>query len=263
MQQPPEITESQPESPEAPGMSLAGRMLNVFAGPTEVFDAVKKARPSAWNWAAPALVFILASWVGAALIFSQPAVRQQLNDITEQAIQKRIQKGQMSQEQADQAREVGAKYAGMFQKAGAVVGPVVVGFSSPFIWGLFLWLAGTKLLKGNFGYMKAVEVAGLGNMLLVLDAIVRTLLIVIMGNLYASPSAALLLKNFDPQNSLHGLLALVNVITFWLLAVRSIGLARLASVSLVKAGTWVFGIWAGYTAFFFGVGAAARAAFGR
>lgn len=244
-------------------MTLTARLVNVFAAPTDVFDAVKTSAPSAWNWAAPALAFILASWVGASLIFSQPAIKQQLNDITEQAIHKQVQRGQMSQEQAERAEEVGAKYAGMIQKAGAVAVPVVAGFSSPFIWGLFLWLAGTKALKGNFDYMKAVEVVGLGNVLLVLDAILKTLLVVIMGNLYASPSAALLLKHFDPQSSLHALLALVNIMTFWLLAVRAIGLARLASVSLVKAGIWVFGIWAAYTAFFFGVGAAARVAFGK
>ena len=39
--------------------------------------------------------------------------------------------------------------------------------------------------------MKAVEVAGLSNMILVLDVMVKTLLILITGNLFASPSLAL------------------------------------------------------------------------
>ena len=35
--------------------------------------------------------------------------------------------------------------------------------------------------------------------------------------------------------------------TFWLLAVRAMGLARLSGVSFIKAALWVFGIWAAYT----------------
>ena len=51
--------------------------------------------------------------------------------------------------------------------------------------------------------MKAVEVAGLSNMILALSVIVKTLLVLIAGNLFASPSLALLVKDFDPQNSVH------------------------------------------------------------
>ena len=48
--------------------------------------------------------------------------------------------------------------------------------------------------------------------------------------------------------------------TFWLLAVRAIGLARLSGVSFAKAAVWVFGIWAAYTGFFIGLGALVQAA---
>ena len=128
------------------------------------------------------------------------------------------------------------------------------GFVTPFFWGLIIWLVGAKLLKGNFPYMKAVEVVGLANMISVLDVIVKTLLIVGLGNLYAAPSLVLLVKEFDPQNTVHSLLAIVNVMTFWLLAVRAVGLARLSGASFAKAALWVFGIWAAYTGFFIGLG---------
>jgi hypothetical protein len=103
--------------------------------------------------------------------------------------------------------------------------------------------------------MKAVEVVGLSNMIGVLDAIVRTLLILVMTNLFAAPSLALLVKDFNPQNPVHSLMALANVMTIWLLAVRTVGLARLARVSIAKAALWVVGIWAGYTLLFWGFGA--------
>ena len=115
------------------------------------------------------------------------------------------------------------------------------GFVTPFLWGLIVWLVGAQFFKGHFPYMKAVEVVGLANMVGVLDVIVKTLLIVGLGNLYASAGPVLLVKEFDPQNPVHALLAAVNVMTFWLLAVRAIGLARLSGASFAKAAVWVFG----------------------
>ena len=102
---------------------------------------------------------------------------------------------------------MGEKWAGISAKIGAGLAPVFAGFVTPFFWGLIVWLVGAKVLKGNFPYMKAVEVVGLANMVSVLDVIVRTLLIVGLGNLYAAPSLVLLVKEFDPQNTVHSLLA--------------------------------------------------------
>jgi hypothetical protein len=109
--------------------------------------------------------------------------------------------------------------------------------------------------------MKGVELAGLAGMVSVLDAVVRTLLILIMGNLFASPSLALFVKQFDPQNHTHALLAIVNIMTFWVLSVRSVGLARFCAVGFGTAAAWVFGVWAVLTGLFTGLGFAMQAIF--
>ena len=238
-------------------------MLNVFATPGDVFQEVETTSVSTANWLVPAVILLLVSWTASGLIFSQDSIRHQLSEITDQAIQKRVESAHLSEQQAEQARAMGEKWAGISSKIGAALIPVFGGFTSPFIWGLIVWLVGAKGLKGNFSYMKAVEVVGLANMIGVLEVIVRTLLIVGMGNLYAAPSLALLVKEFDPQNPVHSLLAVVNVMTFWLLAVRAIGLARLSGASFAKAALWVFGIWAAYTGFLVGLGVLAQAAFKR
>ena len=255
--------ELQPEAPPPPTLSLSGRLFNVFATPGDVFQEVKTARVSAANWLAPALILILVSWVSSWLIFSQDSIKHQLSEITDQAIQKQIEKSHLSEQQAEQSRAIGEKWAGIMAKVAAVLVPVFGGFVTPFFWGLILWLVGAKVFKGDFPFMKAVEVVGLVNMVSVLDVIVRTLLIIGLGNLYAAPGLVLLVKDFDPQNTVHGLLALVNVTTFWVLALRAIGLARISSVSFTKAALWVFGIWAAYTGFFIGLGVLMRAVFKR
>jgi hypothetical protein len=234
-------------------MSLAGRMINVIATPGEVFEQVKTAPACTANWLAPACLLIALSWLGAWLVFSQPSVQQQLREITDQAIDKRVQAGKLTQQQAEQAREVAAKFGSLGSKLGAYIAPVVVGLALPFWWGLIIWLAGTKAMHGAFGYMKAVEVAGLAGIIGVIDAIIRPLLILITGSLFASPSLALFVKQFDPQNPAHALLAVLNVMTFWVLGVRSIGLARLAGSTFAKAAAWVFGVWALETALLTGL----------
>lgn len=249
--------------PDKPAMSLGARLFDIYAAPGEVFDQIKGKAVSTANWLAPGLILIVVSWVAAWFIFSQDSIQQQLREITDQAIEKQIQKSHMSEQQAEQTRAVGAKFGSIGTKVSAVAAPVFVGLAIPFWWGLILWLVGTKALKGNFSYMKGVEVAGLAGMISVLDAAVRALLILIMGNLFASPSLALLLKEFDPQNPTHSLLAAVNVMSFWVLGVRAFGLARLSGTGFGKAAAWVFGVWAVLTGAMMGFGLAMQAVFAK
>ena len=258
----PQVTnDPQPDVPAPATMSLGGRLLNVFATPSEVFQEVKTAGASTANWLVPALILIALSWVAAWLVFSQDPIKHQLSENADRAIQKQIERNHMGEQQAEQVRAAGEKWAVLGAQVFGFVIPVFVALITPFFWGLIVWLVGAKILKGDFPYMKAVEVVGLSSMVSVLDVIVRTLLIVGLGNLYAAPGLVLLVKEFDPQNPVHSLLAVLNVMTLWLLAVRAVGVARLSGAALVKAALWVFGIWAAYTGFLIGLGALIQAAF--
>ena len=160
------MQESPRETPQVPAMSLAGRLLNVFATPADVFQEVKTVRPSTANWLVPALILILVSWAATAVIFSQNSIKHQLSELTDQAIQKQVESSHMSEQQAEQARAMGEKWAGISSKIGVAIVPVFYGLLTPFVWGLIIWLVGVKVLKGDFPYMKAVEVVGLGNICL-------------------------------------------------------------------------------------------------
>jgi hypothetical protein len=200
------------------------------------------------------------SWVGVSLIFSQETIKHQMMEVADRAMQKQIDKQHMSKDQAEKTLQMGEKFAVIGGTVSALGAAAVASFATPFWWGLIFWVVGTKVFKGNFSYMKGAEVAGLANTIAVLEAIVRILLIVGLGNLYASPSAALLVKDFDPQKPSHSLLAVANVMTIWILAVRSIGLGRLVGVSLFRAAFWVFGLWAAWTSFVIAVSAGLQAA---
>jgi hypothetical protein len=240
----------QPEPPCIPKISLPARLANVVAVPGDVFESVLAEPHSAANWLIPGLLLMVVSWLSLSFMFSQESIRHQVDEIAEHAIQAQSQAQPMSEQQAEQVRHM-IKWV---SQAGMVAGPMVAALTTPFLWGLVLWLVGTKVFKADFLYLKAVEVAGLAGMILVLDSIVRTLLVVGMNDIFVSPSLALFVRPFDPQNPKHTLLALVNVMIFWRLGVLSVGLARLSRASMAKAAVWVWGIWAGYTGLMLGAG---------
>jgi len=76
-----------------------------------------------------------------------------------------------------------------------------------------------------------------------LGMVISTLLAVILGRLYAGPSLALLVSNFDPTNRGHLLLGAFNLTYLWHTGVLAIGLAKLSDGSTSKALAVIFGFW--------------------
>jgi len=264
MEEPPPIPEPilapepQPALPATPKMSLPARLLNVFAVPGEVFEDVKASVFCSSNWLIPALLFLAVSWVSGWLILSQPAVRQQLREMSDRVVQKLVDKGRLTEQQAEMQRrtsELGSKF-------GAYVSSTFTAFITPFGWGVILWLIGTKVLKGNFAFMKAVEVVGLASTISVLGVIVKTLLVIGLGHMFAGTNPTILVKDFDPQKPSHSVLAVIDLTTFWVLAIRALGLAKLSGAPFLKAAWWVFAVWFSYTSLLLGIGLAVQAALG-
>jgi len=238
------IPEPQPVTPPAPATSLAGRLLNVIAAPSEVFTEIKTAPSSVANWLVPVLVFAVVSVISVCIIFAQPAIQQSLHDQQVKALDKRVQQGKMTQAQEDQALQVMDKFMGptMLAVFGSF-GAVVNSFVSVFWWALVLWLCGRWLLKARFDYLKAVEVAGLSSIIITLGMVVGTLLCVIFGRLNAGPSLVLLVSDFDLSNRVHLLLGAANAVYFWHTAILAVGLAKLSGASTARAALVVFAYW--------------------
>lgn len=208
------------------------------------------------NWVLPALLIMLVGWIGSWLVLSQESIRHQTSQIQERALQQQVEKGKMTKEQLEAARPTMEKFSEVSILAGAIAGPPLYAFAAPFWWGLVLWLLGTQVFKAEFSYMKGVEAAGLANGIIILESAVKTLLILAMDNVMASPSLALFLgKGFDALNRVHGLLAACNFFTFWVIGVRAVALSRLAKVSFGKTFAWLLGIWVAVTGLIFGMSA--------
>lgn len=224
--------------------SLGARMINVFATPADVFDEVKASPPRTANWLVPTLLAMLVGWIGVWLVLHQESITQQISDLQEAQFEKRIEQGQMTREQLEAQRPTIEKVSRIVRQATMFAAPPLMAAGLVFWWALITFLVGRYALGGHFTYMKAVEVSGLIGMLAILESVVKTLLMVAFGSLYAGANlATLLVKEFDPANLSHGLMAAVDIVAFWVLAVRAIGLSRLSGATFAKSAAWVFGLW--------------------
>jgi len=244
MEQPPPLPPPQTEAPQRSEMSLGARLMNVFAIPGEVFQEVKLAPVSAANWLIPVALFIVVGVVSVLIIFSQPAIVQQLREQQDRAMEQQVKAGKITQEKADQISAAMEKYMGPTTlKIFGSAGVVVAGFVRVLWWAFILWLVGRWVLRTPVGFSKAVEVAGLTTMIVVLGSIVALLLTLNVGRLGVGPSLALAVKDFDFNRKSHLFAGAANVFAFWQLIVTSVGLARLANVPFIRAAWAVFACW--------------------
>ena len=87
-------------------MSLAARLLNVFAIPGEVFAGVKASRGSIGNWLLPMLLAAVVGALTGVAIASQPTLQKQMRERCEQqakTLQQQVKAGKIKQAKADQA----------------------------------------------------------------------------------------------------------------------------------------------------------------
>jgi len=101
METPPPLSEVQPATPQPPPMSLPARLMNVLAGPGEVFDRIKASLPAASNWLVPALLFALVGAISCFVIFSQPAIVQQIHEQQAKKMDELVKAGLMKVNRPD------------------------------------------------------------------------------------------------------------------------------------------------------------------
>jgi len=243
---PPPIPESTVPPPRPPPMSFAARLLNVFATPGEVFEDVKAAPHSVANWLVPVVLLGVVSVIFAVIFVSQPVIKQELREQWGKMLEVQVSSGHIPREKVNETLDA-------FEKMLLPIGIVFGMASSParlLWWALVLWLLGRWILKVRFSFLKALEVAGLAAMIVVLGVMVTLLLTLNLANFFATPSLGHLVKDFDMARKSHLFMGAASVFSIWLVGVMSAGLARLAGVPFLRAAWVVFGFWVMQQLFF-------------
>jgi len=229
-------------------MSFTDKIINIFASPSELFDDVRLTPPTPSNWVIPMILFIVVAFLMGQVMFMNPSLMSQMSDMLRANIDKMVEEGRLTAEQADQAANFSKPGSGMFmiQQVGAIVilTPIVL-----FLISLIYWLLGKWGMKGKAPFMKVVEVIGLTFFISIAESIVTTILMYVMDSITATPSLGAFVSNFDFTDKLHMALAKVNIFTFWDLSIVSIGLSRLFQKDLVKVIVLVFALWLVWSVF--------------
>ncbi len=221
-------------------MPLLARMMNVFAVPGEVFEDVKRSPNSPASWLVPILVACVVGTVSALILFSQPAILDEMRGMRSKAMQQQVDQGKITQAQADQAMSMVEKFTTpAVMKISGVVGALMVSFARVFWWAFAVWLLALLLVRVRVPYLKALEITGLASLIGTLGMLVTLLLQINLGRSTATPSLALAVSEFDPSNKLHMVLAALNLVQVWMVLVMGVGLARLTGIPFVRASLLV------------------------
>jgi Yip1 domain len=232
------------ESATPASTSIWAKLFNIFAVPGDVFTEVRAAPASVANWLVPVLISVAVGVATCFIIFSQPNIQQQLREQQAKAMDQQVKAGKMTQAQADQALAISEKFMGpTMMKLFGSVSVVVMSFVRVIWWAFLLWLFGRWFLKAQLAFTKTLEVAGLAMLITALGGVVALLLQMNLDRLFVTPSASLMLKDFDMTKKTHWLLSVVNPFYFWQVGLMAFGLARLAGKSFWRAAVPVTVYW--------------------
>ncbi len=240
-----EFEENEAGTNEPPAKtSLMERLTNVIVSPGEAFDEIKGVAVDANNWMLPMAIMILAGIVFSVTVFSQEGVIENMLAAQEAQFEKRVEDGQMSEQEVEQARK--AMGAFMNPKLLMAVSSAASVFFTPMVWAVlaffFHWIVRIGS-KSHIPFSKCFEVIGLSSVVSVLGILVNMLLVILTGNVAMSLSLALAFENYDPTNSTHALAAEVDVMRFWYIGVLSIAWSRLTNHPVASCATWILGSW--------------------
>jgi hypothetical protein len=229
-------------------MSISDKFVGILSSPGEVYQTIVGTEPNTKNWAIPFVLTIMVGIIFTFVVFSQPAIQQQMEETQYKAMQKSVADGKMTQEQMDQALEMNPAKPGspMFLIFGSV-GVVFVIAITLFLYSLIYFLAGKFGLHSTVSYSKVLEVNGLAMYVAAVVSLLSMVLVVAMGSIYASLSPALLISDFDPMNKEHKLMAAFNLLEFWNLYVIGVGLSKVWNTTIGKSLGVVGGVWLVWT----------------
>jgi len=234
-----------PEQPQNPQetRSFVDNAAGIFYEPSRVFEWLKTAGVRVTDWFVPVLFFALLGALSAYVRMSSPELRNQIIRQQEKAIDKMVNEGKMTSDQADQAKTV---MEDRFS-SGSVVG--ISAFTAfLFVFIVFFILSGIWYLVGRFGmkssltYSQAMGIVGIANWILIVGSIVGTAITVATARLDGGLHLGMLSK-MSTTDKLYLAMAKVDFFTIWSLIVISIGLARFSNRKTIDAAVWVFGIW--------------------
>ncbi len=231
------------DQPPEEKMSFMDRAAGVFYEPSEVFRSLKNDGVKTIDWLVPLAILAILVSLATYVNFSTPDLRMQFVQMQEQRIEKSVNEGKMTADQAQQARDRMEGSSGMFMAfgiLGAIVGISIMFFITAGVW----LLVGKYFLKGtSMTYAQAMGIAGTSSWIMAVGTIVG-IVIAVMFSRFDGGLHLGLLTQMDNENKVYVLLRNVNLFTLWNLAASANGITVFSGKKGFQSYVWVFGIWA-------------------
>ncbi|MCU0453762.1 MAG: YIP1 family protein [Bacteroidetes bacterium] len=234
---------------EAPDTSFTTVLANVFASPGEAFAGLTGGPVKHTRWVVPFLITVLLVVAVVVLMFTNDAFREQMQNAQMVQMDKAVEDGRMTRDQADMAMERMEGGGGtMFIVFGGIFGSVFV-LLFYVLGALFLWLGAKLVLKSPESFGRHLEVYGIASWIGVVGGVITIVMMLAMSSMYATPSAALAIYDaFDPGNTTHRLMRALDIFGAWQAVVAGIGISRVAGKDstmgiIVAVGLWL--VWVG------------------
>lgn len=207
---------------------LSSTLVNLITSPGEAFAPLVDQPVKHSRWVLPLAGMFLLMTAIVYLMFTHPTFHQQMQDAQMAGLDKAVQDGKMTREQADMAAERMGGTNPIFIVIGAVFGGIFIALVYV-VGSLFLWLAAKYALASPAGYQKHLEIYGTASWIGIMGGIITLLMMLALNSMYATPSAGLAVyTSFDPANKMHTLLRSLDVFGAWQAVVVGIGISKIA-----------------------------------
>lgn len=245
--EPPVHPSETPDAAPEP-LSVTDKFIGILTEPVPTYENVRATGFRKSDWLLPLMLVAIIAAVTTLLRFTNPEFAAQIKDQQIAQMQKMVEEGKMTQEQADQAVEQLESFAGI-QKVIVPVGALISIGIIFFLACLIYWLAARFGVKAAITFAGMLSVLGLAMYIDIIDSIAGILVGFLTKNYMATFSPAMFMQP-DLGSTPYKLASALNPIVIWKYVVFSLGLAIVGSISRAKAFAVVFGIWIFWTLLF-------------
>jgi hypothetical protein len=229
--------------PLPPAPSLGNTIIDVFTSPSDTFKGLHKTASKPSLWAIPLIVTLLMVILTMLVSFTNESLKSQRIDATRSVLEQRVAENKMTQEQMDKAIEGMESGSTIMIVIPIVIVSIIITFFF-FLSALLLWLGSKIVLKSTAGYEKILELNGITSWIGILGIILQILMMVGLNSIYAVPSLSIFFyTTFDPLNSIHKILAMMNFFAIWQTIIIAIGLQKWSDKGITTPLIISFVVW--------------------
>ncbi len=214
-------------------LTLMEKLTGVITSPSKTFESIAKFPAKASDWVIPAILLMLASMLTVIVININPTLKekvmdQQMTKIEEQ-LDKKVEAGSITQEQADKQMEFLSDQmdkSGSYQIIFQIIGIVIVTFIIILIVGGIFYLIAKFGMKGEGNYLSALIGYSLPLVISFLQVLVILIVTLALGHLITTFSLGTL---FGTDSSTFGgfLLKKIDPFSIWFFYVVGVAYAKL------------------------------------